>query len=329
MSKKRRPRKSYFGAKQQQNPVGFSATTYSSPKCSHFRQKIELQDGLHCYASASRDQPKDWRDDRDNAPGAFTPDLGIYFHTYGWEPRGMARAAITPYGMDNPFPDTEGAGTPLARPMLLVEWHDYSEPEEIWLEVAQYALEQIQAGKNVDFGCFGGHGRTGTALATILILQGVTVGLAMKNIRDQYCEEAIESQSQVDWLAKLSDDLWGYDPDQATEEESAAYNEVVSNLKGSWKTSKGSAISTGYGFTSGAGSVSTVQSVESYKSDVSAFHKEDWEWDYGWDKKLIEDAAYGEGWATLRVCGHADDGGLDCTDCMIEEMKLGNTRGGD
>jgi hypothetical protein len=65
-----------------------------------------------------------------------------------------------------------------------------------WLAV------QLTAKKKVHVGCIGGHGRTGTVLAA---LAHVMTGRkdAIEWVREQYCQKAVESHSQVDFLVKL------------------------------------------------------------------------------------------------------------------------------
>ena len=54
--------------------------------------------------------------------------------------------------------------------------------------------------------CYGGHGRTGTALAILAsILEATPAGEnSVLWVRDQYCDEAIETQKQLDYIAKIT-----------------------------------------------------------------------------------------------------------------------------
>jgi protein-tyrosine phosphatase len=60
---------------------------------------------------------------------------------------------------------------------------------------------QITAGRKAHVGCIGGHGRTGTLFAALVKEMTGNVN-AIQYVREQYCEKAVESQSQVDFLAK-------------------------------------------------------------------------------------------------------------------------------
>ena len=65
----------------------------------------------------------------------------------------------------------------------------------VWLKA------QGQAGKKIHVGCIGGHGRTGTVLAALV--KEVTGNVdAIAYVRKNYCAKAVESDSQVRFLAK-------------------------------------------------------------------------------------------------------------------------------
>lgn len=64
-----------------------------------------------------------------------------------------------------------------------------------WAEI------QLRAGKKIHMGCIGGHGRTGTALAALVSEMDVSDD-AIAYVRKNYCERAVESAAQVDFLVK-------------------------------------------------------------------------------------------------------------------------------
>lgn len=89
-----------------------------------------------------------------------------------------------------------------------MRWPDFSTPEvppTFW----SYLLKQVgeQGYKTVVFTCDGGHGRTGTALACILVAQGWPAAEAMDFIREGYCKEAIETESQEDYIYTVDEAL--------------------------------------------------------------------------------------------------------------------------
>ena len=64
------------------------------------------------------------------------------------------------------------------------------------------AKAQLEAGKKVHCGCIGGHGRTGTFLAALVSEFGEKD--AISYVRKNYCQKAVESSSQVKFLASTS-----------------------------------------------------------------------------------------------------------------------------
>lgn len=85
-----------------------------------------------------------------------------------------------------PWPDF---GVPLVRPSFWEALHKYIKKQE-W---------QI-----VCFHCEAGHGRTGTALACMLIaIQGYTPEEAVWHIRTHYCTEAVETFEQCQYLLEI------------------------------------------------------------------------------------------------------------------------------
>ena len=92
-------------------------------------------------------------------------------------------------------------------PSIVVKWPDYEAPDldPIWWErlVSWFLVQETPI--KVGIGCTGGHGRTGTALAILAELSGVC-----KNddpvlwVRKQYCEFAVESGTQLDYIEDVT-----------------------------------------------------------------------------------------------------------------------------
>jgi protein-tyrosine phosphatase len=57
-------------------------------------------------------------------------------------------------------------------------------------------LDRARAGRRVEIGCYGGHGRTGTALACLAVLCGLPPSGAVTWVRSGYCERAVETEAQ-------------------------------------------------------------------------------------------------------------------------------------
>ena len=106
-------------------------------------------------------------------------------------------------------------------------------------KLISYLAENLIAGKKVHIGCIGGHGRTGTILAAL-----VTYMTGNKNsieyVRTHYCQKAVESITQINWLNKH------FDIEKA--KPSKDYSAIGTSTKawGSTPAGKGSGVSKNY-----------------------------------------------------------------------------------
>ena len=64
-------------------------------------------------------------------------------------------------------------------------------------------LDRARAGEVVEVGCLGGHGRTGTALACLAVLAGHPADDAVAWVRRTYCDRAVETDEQADYVRAL------------------------------------------------------------------------------------------------------------------------------
>jgi hypothetical protein len=83
---------------------------------------------------------------------------------------------------------------------VLLDWPDMGVvalPAEFWRELIGF-LGQTKA-KTLVF-CVGGHGRTGTALACLMVACGWTSADAVAWIRKNYCDAAIETRAQETYI---------------------------------------------------------------------------------------------------------------------------------
>lgn len=89
---------------------------------------------------------------------------------------------------------------------MLMDWPDYGIvdlPLQFWLDLIGY-IEKNKF-KLLVF-CVGGHGRTGTALACLLVAGlGWKGDKATKWVKKNYCSRAIESKSQENYILDISD----------------------------------------------------------------------------------------------------------------------------
>lgn len=172
----------------------------SKSKCKHFMQEFKITDEHSIFASADRDAPyHEKRNEKDY------PDVGMYLYS-GWV-SGLSNFTSTT-GLDVPWTNGKKAAP---WPMAYLEWHDYGVPEsfDTTITVLEWTWQQILDGKRVETGCLGGHGRTGTFLALLLVKQGVKPGTACTQVWDEYCEEAIESKSQVELIVRVYEHYHG------------------------------------------------------------------------------------------------------------------------
>lgn len=79
-----------------------------------------------------------------------------------------------------------------------LDWPDYGIPEDSDLVVATFEslLVRARSDQRVEIGCYGGHGRTGTALACLAVLCGQPPDEAVDWVRTRYCERAVETAEQ-------------------------------------------------------------------------------------------------------------------------------------
>jgi hypothetical protein len=63
------------------------------------------------------------------------------------------------------------------------------------------SILEARGGGKVVFACMGGHGRTGTALAAVLIAcKEFTAAEAVEYVRSKHCTKACETEKQLAWL---------------------------------------------------------------------------------------------------------------------------------
>jgi hypothetical protein len=135
------------------------------------RTRVELRDGTAVTAvTFLGDGPYD----RDPAP-----DFGLYLDER-WDP---------------PWPHEQ------------VAWPDFGLPGDAGGLRTALAdlLDRARAGDQVELGCLGGHGRTGTALACLAVLTGTPPGDAVDWVRAHYCPKAVETDAQRGFVEAFGD----------------------------------------------------------------------------------------------------------------------------
>lgn len=225
MGRKNKSKKSKGKASQQ----GSTTTTYSYKAC-HSEAKVVFQVGsCKVILGAAKDINRSME--------ILKPDVlmsvggSIMMNT-------ATDSALTTTGQSPIlFPKSIGIyHEPLAT--ITIDWPDQMAapmPKE-WWEAFVDDLRTFNG--SIAIFCMGGHGRTGTAAAIILsmgkaLLEGTDV---VKWLRENYCVEAVETDAQIDYLAKMgvktqerpSERMGGYQVGNY-----AQYQQLVSELSAS------------------------------------------------------------------------------------------------
>jgi hypothetical protein len=86
-----------------------------------------------------------------------------------------------------------------------LDWPDFGvppDPEEV-LAALRSLHNRARTGERVELGCLGGHGRTGTALACLVVMAGVPPADAVAWVRANYCHQAVETEDQATFVTGL------------------------------------------------------------------------------------------------------------------------------
>jgi len=89
-----------------------------------------------------------------------------------------------------------------AWPFRRIRWPDFGVPtdRDDALDALRAAHRRAHAGERVEAACHGGVGRTGTALAALAVLDGLSPSEAFAWVRASYHPRAIETPWQRRWL---------------------------------------------------------------------------------------------------------------------------------
>ncbi len=91
-------------------------------------------------------------------------------------------------------------------PHGLFSWPDFgvpADPGELERALGRL-LARARQGDEVELGCLGGHGRTGTALACLAVLCGQPPSTAVQWAREHYCVRAVETHEQEAFVVTFS-----------------------------------------------------------------------------------------------------------------------------
>jgi len=86
---------------------------------------------------------------------------------------------------------------------LLLDWPDMG-VTRLSLKFWQELIKWLQAREyKMLVCCVGGHGRTGTAIASLMVAMGSAPEDAIDWVHDHYCRKAIETQGQQNYIINL------------------------------------------------------------------------------------------------------------------------------
>ncbi len=94
---------------------------------------------------------------------------------------------------------------PFPWPWRWVPWADFGLPDDDADARAAIteAFVRVGRGERVEVACAGGIGRTGTVLAALAILDGLSADEAVAWVRTGYRPDAVETRGQRDWLRRF------------------------------------------------------------------------------------------------------------------------------
>ncbi|OGN16852.1 MAG: hypothetical protein A3C88_01180 [Candidatus Yanofskybacteria bacterium RIFCSPHIGHO2_02_FULL_50_12] len=74
---------------------------------------------------------------------------------------------------------------------------DYCAPPSNWREFLDFMVAQLRGNQKVIAFCAGGHGRTGTFLASLIARLEPEIEDPVEEARNRYCEKAVETKEQA------------------------------------------------------------------------------------------------------------------------------------
>lgn len=154
--------------------------------CYHWKQPVNVGNQIIVHCSS-------WMDEPTKGNSGKQMDISCYF-----DPCYLSGGLLASPNWNGP---TRGNRKEIA----LLDWPDFNRPDNLrlFVDTMEHLLNCSADGKQVEIGCKGGHGRTGTAIAAMRILLGETADVAKKWVWRNYCWSAIETQSQETFLDRV------------------------------------------------------------------------------------------------------------------------------
>lgn len=173
--------------------VDTTGKTWTELSCRHEPTGVFTFDGVSYYGGS----------DSKVYPSRFD---GLVVNLLGQSAPDVMRAARLHYGSESWAARLEPFMRKEMDNYISIDWKDYHAPPVgagFWLALH---MEAKRLGyKKVLVYCYGGHGRTGTALAGILIeCAHYDDKHAIDFVREKMCKKCVESKEQEDYLAEIS-----------------------------------------------------------------------------------------------------------------------------
>lgn len=154
---------------------------------------------------------------------------------------------------------------------LCLDWSDMGIPPveyDFWVD-----LWAMMPAKTV-IACMGGHGRTGTCMTALLIIDGLDYWTALETVRKEHCNKAVESMKQEEYLYGLYLEYLNRALDKATVEnrlnDVSDLNEDIKYAIENTPTSKTTTATKQFGSSSSVGGDQfTVQPNEEDISEIT------------------------------------------------------------
>jgi len=163
-------------------------TTSMFKNCQHAMDEFALLDELKIYLSGRRGNKV-----------TQEPTVGCYMDS-GWV---NSMFIVTPN-----CPTNDNLLTTPSYPYMYIQWPDMRDiPIMEYSQAIVWCMSRLFEGHKLEIGCHGGHGRTGTLLAGILVYQGMSASDAIKKVRTGHCEQAIETQLQEKLIQRYCEEL--------------------------------------------------------------------------------------------------------------------------
>lgn len=175
--------------------------SWSQSLCTHWQEPFRLEGGLSVTASAYTDRPWKTGTHALSTRGLRAPDFGVYFDDI-WT---SDRMFMTPGFRPSFVGPKRHVSVFDAKDVVIYPMRDGSDPDNLreFCRAAEWIIDMLGTDKTVDIGCVGGHGRTGTMLATLLVVQSVPARDAIKRVHTTYCEEAVETFAQASFIVRV------------------------------------------------------------------------------------------------------------------------------